>query len=95
VDKPRAKALNLNFAALYDQIDQQRVRPGNLHAAEDGARQVTEQLIRDAGYDPIYVGGLDQARVLEDTLGLVVSIAQAGLGPFFYPLRPSGRAVAA
>jgi 8-hydroxy-5-deazaflavin:NADPH oxidoreductase len=54
------------------------------HAAEDGAREVAEQLVRDAGYDPVSVGGLDQARALEDHLGLVVAVTQAGLGPFFY-----------
>jgi predicted dinucleotide-binding enzyme len=69
---------------LYDEIDQQRVRPSNLYAAEDGAREVTEQLTRDAGYDPVLVGGLDQARALEDHLGLVVAVTQDGLGPFFY-----------
>jgi 8-hydroxy-5-deazaflavin:NADPH oxidoreductase len=84
VGGPVAKAFNVNFAVLYDQIDQQRVRPSNLYAAEDGAREVTEQLIRDAGYDPVSVGGLDQARALEDHLGLVVAVTQGGLGPFFY-----------
>ncbi len=84
VSGPVAKAFNLNFAALYDQIDQQRVRPSNLYATEDGARAVTEQLIRDAGYEPVYVGGLERARALEDHLGLMFAITQAGLGPFFY-----------
>jgi predicted dinucleotide-binding enzyme len=84
VGGPVAKAFNVNFAVLYDQIDQQRVRPSNLYAAEDGAREVAEQLVRDAGYDPVSVGGLDQARALEDHLGLVVAVTQAGLGPFFY-----------
>jgi predicted dinucleotide-binding enzyme len=37
VGGPVAKAFNLNFAALYDQIDQQRVRPSNLFAAEAGS----------------------------------------------------------
>src|SRR6266568_3938940 len=50
---PVAKSFNLNFANQYDKIDEQRVRPGNLYAAEDGARETTEQLIRDAGYEPI------------------------------------------
>jgi predicted dinucleotide-binding enzyme len=84
VGGPVAKAFNINFAMLYDQIDQQRVRPSNLYAAEDGARELTEQLIRDAGYDPVNVGGLDQARPLEDHVGLVFAVSQAGLGPFFY-----------
>jgi predicted dinucleotide-binding enzyme len=79
-----AKAFNLNFAAVYDQLDQQRVRPSNLYAAEAEARAATEQLIRDAGYEPVFVGGLEQARALEDHLGLMFAIMQAGLGPFFY-----------
>jgi len=81
---PTAKAFNVNFALLYDQIDAQRVQPSNLYAAEADARSVTEQLIRDAGYDPVFVGGLDKARALEEHLGLIVSISQSGLGPFFY-----------
>ena len=84
VGGPTAKSFNLNFANVYDAIDEQRVRPSNLFAAEDGARAVTEQLNRDAGYDPVYVGGLETARMLEDTLGLLFRINQAGLGPFFY-----------
>jgi 8-hydroxy-5-deazaflavin:NADPH oxidoreductase len=84
VGGPTAKSFNINFAVLYDEIGEQRARPSNLFAAEDGAREVTEQLIRDAGYDPVYVGGLDKARVLEDHLQLLFAINQAGLGPFFY-----------
>jgi predicted dinucleotide-binding enzyme len=90
VGGPVAKAFNANFAALYDQIDQQRVRPSNRYATEDGARAVTEQLIRHAGYEPVYVGGLEQARVLEDHLRLMFAITQAGLGPFFYRYARSG-----
>jgi 8-hydroxy-5-deazaflavin:NADPH oxidoreductase len=65
---PVAKAFNLNFAALYDRIDEQPERPGMLYAADDEAREVTEQLIRDAGYEPVPGGGLDNARTLEDFL---------------------------
>jgi 8-hydroxy-5-deazaflavin:NADPH oxidoreductase len=90
VGGPTAKSFNINFAALYDQIGEQRARPSNLYAAEDDAREVTEQLIRDAGYDPVYVGDLDQARALEDHIGLVFAINQAGLGRFFYRLAKPG-----
>ena len=83
VGGPTAKAFNLNFAAIYDQIAQQRVRPSNLYAAEEEARAVTEQLSRDAGYEPVFVGGLEQARASEDFLGLAFAIVQSGLGPFF------------
>jgi 8-hydroxy-5-deazaflavin:NADPH oxidoreductase len=84
VGGPTAKSFNLNFAAAYDEIDSQRVRPSNLYAADDDAREVTEQLIRDAGYDPVPVGGLDKARMLEDALGVLFAANQAGLGAFFY-----------
>jgi len=84
VGGPTAKSFNLNFASVYDEIASQRVRPSNLFAAEDGARAVTEQLIRDAGYEPAYVGGLEHARALEEQLGLLFALSQAGLGPHFY-----------
>jgi hypothetical protein len=84
VGGPTAKSFNLNFANLYDEIGAQRVRPANLYCAEDEAREVTEQLIRDAGYDPVDAGGLDKARLLEDHLALLFAVNQAGLGPFFY-----------
>jgi hypothetical protein len=84
VGGPVAKSFNLNFAALYDQIDEQRVRPGNLYAADEGARPVAEQLIRDAGYDPVSVGGIDRARTLEDQVDLLFAISQAQGGAFFY-----------
>jgi predicted dinucleotide-binding enzyme len=84
VGGPTAKSFNLNFARVYDRLGEQRVTPSNLFAAEDDAREVTEQLIRDAGYDPVYAGGLDMARTLEDHLGLLFAVNQAGLGPFFY-----------
>ena len=84
VGGPTAKAFNLNFARVYDQIATQRVRPSNLFAAEDEVREATEELIRDAGYEPVYAGGLDMARALEDHLGLLFAVNQAGLGPFFY-----------
>jgi predicted dinucleotide-binding enzyme len=90
VGGPTAKSFNLNFAVIYDRIDEQRARPSNLFAAEDDAREVTEQLIRDAGYDPVYAGGLAQARLLEQMLGLLFAVNQAGLGAHFYRFAPPG-----
>lgn len=84
VGGPTAKCFNLNFANVYDEIESQRVRPSNLYCAEDEAREVTEQLIRDVGYDPVDVGGLERARMLEDHLALMFAVNQNGLGPFFY-----------
>jgi 8-hydroxy-5-deazaflavin:NADPH oxidoreductase len=83
---PVAKAFNLNFANIYDALDAQPERPGNLYASDDEAREVAEQLIRDAGYDPIRAGSLEQARALEEHVALMFAINQAGLGPFFYRL---------
>jgi 8-hydroxy-5-deazaflavin:NADPH oxidoreductase len=81
---PVAKAFNANFAALYDRVGRQR--PGCLYAADDEAREVTEQLIRDAGYDPVSLGGLENARALEDFVpGLLAKIGQV-----FYRFAPPG-----
>ncbi|SRR6266508_4262250 len=83
---PVAKAFNANFGVLYDQIAGQRARPSCLYAADDEARAVTEQLIRDAGYDPVGLGGIDNARALEDFVPGVL----AKIGPVFYRFAPPG-----
>jgi predicted dinucleotide-binding enzyme len=83
---PVAKAFNANFARLYDEIGQQRVRPSCLYAAEDEARDLTEQLIRDAGYDPVSVGGLESARALEDFVPNLLG----KIGRVFYRFAPPG-----
>jgi 8-hydroxy-5-deazaflavin:NADPH oxidoreductase len=79
-----AKSFNLNFARLYDQIDGQDPRPGNLYASDDEAREVTEQLIRDAGFDPVYGGDLDNARKLEDFLAVLGAYTSDAGGQAFY-----------
>jgi|SRR5436190_9435906 len=86
VGGPVAKSFNLNFAVLYDRIDEQSERPGNPYCADDGARQATEQLIRDAGYEPVDAGDLDSARALEDSLALLMAVSKAGGGQVFYRL---------
>jgi predicted dinucleotide-binding enzyme len=82
---PVAKAFNANFATLYDRIGEQRTRPSCLYGADDEAREVTEQLIRDAGYEPVRVGGLETARALEDfvpgVLGRVGRVFYRFAGP--------------
>jgi predicted dinucleotide-binding enzyme len=83
---PVAKAFNANFAKLYDTIADQRLRPSCLYAAEDDAREVTEQLIRDAGYEPVSVGGIENARALEDFVTSVLG----KLGLVFYRFAPAG-----
>ncbi|HEX7309633.1 MAG TPA: hypothetical protein VF232_00505 [Gaiellaceae bacterium] len=79
---PVAKAFNANFAALYDEIPNQSTPPSCLYAAEDGAREVTEQLIRDAGYEPVSLGGIENARALEDFVPGV--LGKIELGRTFY-----------
>ncbi|MFL5983055.1 MAG: NADPH-dependent F420 reductase [Gaiellaceae bacterium] len=81
---PVAKSFNLNYAALYDQIDAQDQPPAQLFAADEGAREVAEQLIRDAGFEPVYAGGLENARVLEDAMRLWSAVSNGGLGRFFH-----------
>ncbi|HEX6699845.1 MAG TPA: hypothetical protein VF101_03865 [Gaiellaceae bacterium] len=81
---PVAKSFNLNFAVLYDRIDAQPERPGNLYCADDDARAVTEQLIRDAGYEPLDVGSLDNARALEDALSILMGLTRSLGGQVFY-----------
>jgi predicted dinucleotide-binding enzyme len=87
---PTAKAFNANFANLYDRIGEQRARPSCLYCSDEEAREITEQLIRDAGYEPVSVGGLEQARPLEDFLGVIMGVNQAGMGPFFYRIAKPG-----
>ncbi len=87
---PVAKAFNVNFAVLYNEIGGQRARPSCLYAAEEEAREVAAQLIRDAGYDPALAGGLENARALEDFLQIVMGIVQSGTGQFFYRIAPPG-----
>jgi hypothetical protein len=87
---PVAKSFNVNFATLYPKIDGQRVRPSNVWAGDDEAREVTEQLIRDAGYDPVRVGGFDQAPAVEAQISFLFGIVQAGMGRGFYRYAPPG-----
>ena len=84
-----AKAFNTVFAALYEEVPGQRVRPSCLYCGEEGAKERTAQLIRDAGYDPVDAGGLENARMLEDFLKLVFAVS-AGMGRISYRMaRPA------
>lgn len=88
---PTAKSFNINFAAIYDRIASASPRPGNLWCGDEEAREVVERLNRDAGYEPIYAGGLENAAIQESGLQLVFAINQGGLGPFFYRMAPPDR----
>ena len=75
---PVAKSFNMNFAGLYGAVGQQRVRPSNWYVADQGAVEVTEQLITDAGYDPVRVGDLTRARDFENAVWLLMGIHPVG-----------------
>ena len=80
---PVAKAFNANFANLYDRLGEAKSRPSMVYAADDDAREVTKLLIQDAGYNPVSAGGLENARAVEDFLGVIFAVAGQS-GPFFY-----------
>src|ERR671933_2248919 len=85
---PTAKSFNINFAALYDRLGEARSTPSNLWCGDEEARQVVEQLNRDAGYEPVYAGPLENAAVQESLIKTVFAIAQGGMGPFVYRMAP-------
>jgi 8-hydroxy-5-deazaflavin:NADPH oxidoreductase len=87
---PVAKAFNANFAMLYDRIGEARATPSMVYAADEEAREVTERLIRDAGYEPVSAGGLENARAVEDFLGVLFAVAGQS-GQFFYRFAPPER----
>jgi 8-hydroxy-5-deazaflavin:NADPH oxidoreductase len=84
---PTAKSFNLNFARLYDQIDAVKNRPSNIWSGDEEARAVVEELNRDAGFEPVYAGGIDKTATQEQGIALIFSISQA-TGPFFYRMAP-------
>jgi len=88
VGGPVAKSFNLNFADLYDQIDEQPERPSNVYCADEEARAVTEQLIRDAGYEPVDAGDLESARAMEDGLAALIGVRRTGGLVFYRYWRP-------
>jgi 8-hydroxy-5-deazaflavin:NADPH oxidoreductase len=87
---PTAKSFNTNFAAIYDQIDEVDSNPSNLWSGDEEAREVVEQLNRDAGFEPVRAGGLENARAQEDLLGLIGAIGEEQ-GRSFYRFAPPDR----
>jgi hypothetical protein len=85
---PTVKAFNINFMALLDRLSEARATPGNLWCGDEEAREVVEQLTRDAGYEPLHTGGLENASIQEASLKLWFAISQDGMGPFFYRMAP-------
>jgi len=88
---PTAKAFNLNYASIYDRLDEPSSPPGNVWCGDDEAREVVERLCSDAGFEPVHAGPLENAGIQEAALGLIVAVNQAGMGPFFYRVAPPER----
>jgi predicted dinucleotide-binding enzyme len=84
---PTAKSFNINFASLYGRLGDGRVRPSNLWCGDEEAREVVEQLNRDAGYDPVHTGPLDSAAAQESMIDVIFAIGD-GLGPYVYRFAP-------
>jgi 8-hydroxy-5-deazaflavin:NADPH oxidoreductase len=86
---PTAKSFNINFANLHGRLAELKTRPSNLWSGDEEARSVVEQLNRDAGYEPVHAGGLENARAQEEVIKLVFGVNQSGMGPFFYRFAPA------
>jgi len=63
---PTARSFNANFAMPYDRIGEAGSTPSNLWCGDEEARQVVEQLNRDAGYEAVYAGPLENAAAQEN-----------------------------
>jgi predicted dinucleotide-binding enzyme len=84
---PTVKSFNLNFARLYGQLAEAKSRPCNLWTGDEEAREVVEQLNRDAGYEPRYGGPLENARAQEEFLTVFFAVSN-DIGPFVFRMAP-------
>jgi 8-hydroxy-5-deazaflavin:NADPH oxidoreductase len=80
------KAFNTVFAALYDDIAAAERPPSLVLCGDDEpAKEAVQALARDMGLEPIDIGGLAEADVLDSFARLVTGIAyRQGRGPFVY-----------
>src|SRR5829696_84262 len=85
---PTAKSFNINFASLYKRIGEASSTPSNMWCGDEEARDVVERLNRDAGYEPVYAGPLENAAAQENFHKLIIGIAQGEMGQFFYRTAP-------
>lgn len=84
---PTVKSFNLNFARLYDRLEEAKSKPTNIWSGDEEAREVVEQLNRDAGYEPVYGGPLENASAQESFLKVFFAISN-DIGPFLYRMAP-------
>jgi 8-hydroxy-5-deazaflavin:NADPH oxidoreductase len=86
---PMAKSFNINFAALFEEIAKAGTPPGNFWCGDEEAREAVETLNRDAGYEPLYLGPLANAKIQEGLPPFVLALVQdGGMGPYFYRFAP-------
>lgn len=85
---PTAKCFNINFMSLLGRLGETQATPSNMWCGDEEAREAAERLSRDAGYEPVYAGGLENAAAQEAYIKLVFAIAQGGMGPFLYRMAP-------
>ena len=85
-----AKSFNVNFASLYERLDEARVRPSNLWCGDEGAREVVELLNRDAGYEPVSTGPLENASAQEGMVAIMFASSKE-MGDFVYRFAPIGQ----
>jgi predicted dinucleotide-binding enzyme len=77
----------VNFANQYGELSEARAKPGNIWTGDEEARGIVEQLVRDAGYEPLHGGPLENARAQEDFLPIFVAISRQ-VGPCVYRVAP-------
>jgi len=88
-NSPTAKSFNANFAVPCDWFSEAGSIPSNLWCGDEEARRVVEQLNRDAGFEPVYAGPLENAAAQENFVStLFYGISQGGMGPFLYRIAP-------
>lgn len=69
------KAFNTAFAGDYANPDFGGIRPNIFVASDDEkAADVVSKLVKDAGFDPLYVGKLSASRILEQMTVLLISV---------------------
>lgn len=80
------KGFNTVFAALYDDVLAAERPPSLVLCGDDAAaKEAVSTLARDAGYEPVDVGGLSEAGLLDALARLVTGLAyRQGRGPFVY-----------
>lgn len=70
---------------VFDARDDDSPRPSLVYCGDHKrAKKIAATLIRDAGFEPVYAGGLENARLVEDHLTLMGAVNNGGLGRFFY-----------